>query len=214
MPNVVPKLWPGETFAILGTGPSLTADVVDHVRGKARVIAINAAHELAPWADVMYAADAAYWKHVKGAPAFTGLKYSLAREAAQWPDVRVLRIAGSNGLELDPTGLKTGDQSGYQAINLAVHLGASRILLLGYDMRVVGNRRHFTTNYPSGGSGNYTHWMRHFDTLVKPLEQLSIEVVNCTPNSALKVFPFMPLRDALPHVAEVAATAGAVEASL
>ena len=45
----VPRLWPGETVAILGGGPSLTPADVDFCRDKARVIAIKEAHRLAPY---------------------------------------------------------------------------------------------------------------------------------------------------------------------
>jgi hypothetical protein len=192
----VERLWPGETVAILGCGPSLTPVDVEHVRGKARVIAINAAIGLAPWADSLYCADARYWAHVKGAPAFQGLKYSLEAASAKWPGVQVLRNCGTQGLELDPTGLKSGGNSGYQAINLAVHLGAARVLLLGYDMGPHRGRDHFTPDYP-WAPPNYRLFLRHFPSIVQPLKEAGVEVVNCTRGSALKCFPYQSLADAL-----------------
>jgi hypothetical protein len=192
----VERLWPGETFVILGCGPSLNAEDVHAVNGFARVIAINAAHMLAPYADVMYAADARYWAHVKGAPAFQGLKYSLEAGSAKWPGVQVLRNCGTQGLELDPTGLKSGGNSGYQAINLAVHLGAARILLLGYDMGPRRGQHHFTADYP-WAPPNYPIFLRHFPAIVEPLKAYGVEVVNCTPGSVLKCFPHQSLADAL-----------------
>jgi len=44
----VPRLWPGETFVCLASGPSLTQADVDYCRGKARVIAIKDVLHLAP----------------------------------------------------------------------------------------------------------------------------------------------------------------------
>lgn len=195
----VPKLWPGETFVLLGRGPSLCAADVDYVQGKARVIAINAAYELAPWADVLYACDASFWRSRRGVMDFEGLKYSLEATPAEW-GVQQLRNTGMTGLELDPSALRTGKNSGYQAINLAVHLGAARIILLGYDLRVIFGRHRFDND--SGGDPSlYPYFIERFPTLVEPLKAIGVEVVNCTTGSALTAFPIRPLRDVMLEVA-------------
>jgi hypothetical protein len=177
------------------------ADEVNAVRGIARVIAINAAYYLAPWADVLYAADARYWAHLQGAPDFLGAKYSLEAAAAKWPGVRVLKNLGTQGLAVDPSGLKSGGNSGYQAINLAVHFGAARILLLGYDMGPRRGQDHFNQYYPSRSTPPYSLFLRHFESIVPPLRAAGIEVVNCTPGSSLKCFPQQRLAEALPALA-------------
>lgn len=194
MGAVVPRCWPGETFVLLGCGPSLTEADVDACRGQARVIAINQAYTLASWADVLYACDARWWAWHKGVPAFAGLKYALEKDAARWPGVQVLKNTGTEGLERDASGVKTGKNSGFQAINLAVHLGAAKILLLGYDM----HGAHFFGDYPWAPTIPPFHsFLDRFATLVEPLKALGVEVVNCTPRSALKAFPFQPLAQAL-----------------
>ena len=78
-----PRLWPGETLACLGVGPSLTAAQVAALRGKTRSIAINDAWRLAPWADVLYACDGRWWRKHKGVPAFKNLKVTLSNSADQ-----------------------------------------------------------------------------------------------------------------------------------
>lgn len=212
MATSVPRLFPRGTFALLGCGPSLCAEDVGYVRGKARVIAINDAVQLAQWADVLYACDATWWRKHAGVPSFSGLKYGLEAGAAK--GVTVLRNTGKDGLQLDPAGLKHGKNSGYQAINLAVHLGAARILLLGYDMRSVGGRDHFNDRRDPN-LGKYAGWIENFKTLIEPLKKIGVEVVNCTPGSALSAFPLLPLREALPDVEPVAAEpAELVEAPL
>src|SRR5690606_24516492 len=121
----------------------------DFVRGKAPVICINDAHRMAPWADVLYSSDRSWWPHYKGVPSFGGLKFGIgsgigkANAFHQLPDVSVLRNTGYDGLEMAPTGLRNGRNSGYAAVNLAVHLGASRVVLLGYDMGWQGAKAHF-----------------------------------------------------------------------
>lgn len=205
--STVEKLWPGETFVCLGSGPSLTAVDVNYCRDKARVIAVNDAYKLALWADVLYACDHKWWgwasKNYKGQhPHFkacvahtTGHKYGLK----PYPGVRLLRgnePGTEYGLSLDPRALRTGFNSGYQAINLAVHLGAARIVLLGYDMRVDHRKRsrdHFFGQHPDHSIPPVQACLTAFKTLIKPLAEAGVEIVNCTPDSALKCFPMRPL---------------------
>jgi hypothetical protein len=191
----VPRLWPGSTVVCLGTGPSLTTEDVEAVRGRAKVIAINNAHVLAPWADVLYACDYKWWSWHKGVPGFTGPKYALDPRARVFAGVQVLRKSGQGGIDTDPTSLRTGSNSGYQAIGLAIHFGATRILLLGYDMR----GEHFFGKHPDGSAPPFALCLSKFATLVEPLQKLGVTVINCSRKTAIPetVFPRMPLGEAL-----------------
>lgn len=200
----VPRLWPDSTVVCLGTGPSLTDDDVNACRGRARVIAVNDAYRLAPWADVLYACDAKWWRYHKSVPSFTGLKFAL--EDCEWqagassPGVQVLENTGEFGIELAPTGLRTGRNSGAQAINVAVHLGAARVILLGYDMGYVkGQPSHFFGEHPKSiaGGPSYASFIPGFARMVKPLAQLGVEVINCSRRTALTTFPCRPLESVL-----------------
>ena len=195
----VPLLRPRQgTVVCLGGGPSLTPDDVAAVRGKAGVIAINDAYKLAPWADVLYAADAKWWAWHQGVPDFRGLKFSLQPDAGRWPGVQVLRNTGERGLEASPTGLRTGRNSGYQAINLAVHLGATRVLLLGYDMGPAADgKTHWFGDHPDKAPSPYVVFLERFADMVTPLQQLGVTVINCSRRTALTVFPQQALEEAL-----------------
>lgn len=204
--TTVPKLWPGDTFVLIGSGPSLIPEDVDLVRGRARVIAINSSYKRAPWADVLYAADAKWWTWEQGAPGFAGLKYAVAAaDPVTWPDVQVLQNTGPLGLELEPTGLRTGFNSGYQAINLAVHLGAARILLLGYDLSPAPDGlTHWHGDHPDRQPSPYGAMREAFPSLIEPLAALQISVVNCSRRTALTVFPRAPLDDELARLERAA----------
>ncbi len=81
-----------------------------------------------------------------------------------------------------------GNNSGYQAINLAYHFGAKRIILLGYDMTGQGN--HWFGKHEGPGlsrNTNYESYVQHFET-IKP-ESYGIEIVNCSRITALNCFP-------------------------
>jgi hypothetical protein len=200
----VPKLWPGETVVIIASGPSLTKADVDYVRGKARVIAVNNNHELAPWADVLYANDGRWWAWHKGVPSFTGLKFTICRWA-HWHGVHILgRAHDGKGITFDPTKLcNFGVNSGYAAVNLAVHLGAKRILLLGYDMQLGPNKQeHWHKDHRNKSQSAYPIFRKRMAAMVEPLGKAGIDVVNVTRRTALETFPLMALEEALPLVQE------------
>jgi hypothetical protein len=213
----VPKLWPNSTVVCIGSGPSLTQEDVDYCRGKARVIVINAAYNYAPWADCLYACDTKFWRweyegkkptmfqgNGLSAHTFVGLKYALEQGAGEFPGVQVLKNTGREGLERQPTSLRTGANSGYQAMNLAVHLGASRIVLLGYDMQAHAGKQHCFGDHPQKSTSPYTAFLGYFATLAPELQKLKIDVVNCSPRSALHCFPKQSLAQALSAPLEMA----------
>lgn len=190
----------------LATGPSLTPEDCDYVRGKAVVVAVNDAHRLAPWADVLFSSDRRWWPFYGAVPSFKGLRYGIGSSVGKknpFPNglpVRVLKNAGYNGLATETDALCNGRNSGYAAVNLAVHLGAKRIVLLGYNMGTPGNRSHFFGDHPVGlnqTGGLYPGFRRSFDTMVEPLKDIGVDVINCTEHSSLTSFPCQPLREVL-----------------
>jgi hypothetical protein len=200
-PVPVPRQWPGETFVCIGSGPSLTQEDVDACRGRARVIAIKDAVRLAPWADVLYGAGSdnpgRTWWHREGPGlTFQGLRYTLDHECRHWASV--LRMAQvSNGLSENPSALALGHHSGYQAINLAVHLGAAKIILLGYDLQPTGGQDHFFGKHWHGRTPPFELFRSSFPSIVEPLKQAGVEVVNASRETALAIFPRMTLAEAL-----------------
>jgi hypothetical protein len=93
-------------------------------------------------------------------------------------------------------GLATGQNGGYQAVNLAYLAGASRVLLLGYDM----HGTHWFGEHPRKTvHSHYSMFMGRFARLARFMPRLprKFEVINCTPGSALTCFPRMELEQAL-----------------
>lgn len=200
-PWSVPRIWRGQTAVVMGTGPSLTPDVVACVRGRARVIAVNDAYRLAPWAEVLYAADWEWWKHHwDDVRKFRGLKVSIG---FQCPYKEVLAVAdgGYDGFDDRPTHVRSGRNSGYQAVHLAAHLGAHTVLLCGFDMRK-NKHAHFFGDHPPElrNESLYDSFIQHFTRAAQEYERRGIRVINCTPGSALKCFPFSTLEGALAGV--------------
>ena len=115
--------------------------------------------------------------------------------------IKCMGCSGESGLETnDRRALRMGRNGGFQAINLAVHLGAARIILLGYDMQLVDGENHWIgaePRHPHQPPEPFDLFISAFDTIVDPLKELKIEVINCTIGSALKAFPIMPLDKAI-----------------
>lgn len=113
-------------------------------------------------------------------------------EGVEFRDVHALKHRHADGLSFDPKVLHTGGNSGYQAINLAVLLGAKKILLLGYDMSKPNGRSHWHGDHPEGMNnpedGHFKRWKEAFATILPDLEKAGVEVVNCTDGSELNCF--------------------------
>lgn len=197
--------WQGETAFLLAGGPSLGSVPridIDRLKYYGRVIAINDSYQLVPDADVLYFCDASWWLSRKQGVANTFAGRYIITMDNKIPGVLTLKGTGASGLETDPASIRHGHNSGYAAINLAYHFGARQIVLLGYDMRVVGHRMHWH-NLPS----NIQHeefqrilqqeMLPNFATLKAPLEQAGVQVLNATPDSALRVWPYVSLHHIL-----------------
>jgi len=161
---------------------------------------VNDAHRLCPWADVLYSSDTGWWHHYNGVPEFQGQKYGIAplKPMPTW-GVTVLGNSGAYGLSDNPEALMNGRNSGYAAVNLAKHFGATRVLLLGYDMGTQRGRAHFFGEHPERirALSPFDTFIAVFESMVAPAAACGLEIINCTPGSALTVFPMRPLREAL-----------------
>jgi len=166
---------------------------------------------LAPFADACYAYDAKWWVYHKGLPDFAGLKISMVQTKNdlakakdygrdQWPYADVIQLAngGATGLDTDPSMVRTGKNSGYQAMNVAVHLGGSRIVLLGYDMQHTYNKHHFFGRHPWNTAPITQRFIPEFEGMLDDLKRLNVSVVNATRETALHCFDEMSLEEALP----------------
>lgn len=189
------------TVICLGAGPSLTRDDVV-LCARHFLIAVNSSYKLAPFADVLYAADYQWWDRHSGCPDFDGLKFGMN---VQWGeryrnDVALLEPGPATGLSLDPHRLALGKNSGYQAINLAVHFGAETIILLGYDMQPSHDgRHHWHEPHPGDRHPGYRRCLDAFATLKEPLTQLGVTVLNASRVSAIpdSIFPRVSLPEVL-----------------
>lgn len=120
--------------------------------------------------------------------------------------MHILRNAGAEGgLSVDGSAIVTGYNSGHQALNIAVLAGASRVVLLGYDGKPgPGGRMHWFGDHPVKTPPSWLPlYCRQLRVAAPMIAALGVEVVNCSPGSAIDAFARgdLDLALALPTVA-------------
>lgn len=95
--------------------------------------------------------------------------------------------------------IHTGNNSGYQAINLVYLFGAKIIFLLGYDMQRTDGKSHWHGDHPGNLNrhSNYPKWIENFQKLASDLKEEGVKVVNATRKTALNCFPKQKLEEIL-----------------
>lgn len=206
------RRWEGRCI-VAAPGPSLTPEVADMCCSE-RVMAVNDAYRLLPWAEVLYGCDAGWWD-ARQPLEFAGERWtshSLSPKndktmVADRLGLRVIEGRDAAGFSRDPARIHYANNSGFQAVNLALLWGADPVILVGFDMRAINNRTHFFGNHkaPLRDGGQYSKWAANFAKAAEMLWQPRQIVINATPESALTCFPMMPLAEALAIEGERAA---------
>jgi hypothetical protein len=160
------------TWAVLATGPSMSQEVADSVRGLP-TIAVSNAHELAPWAEVLVSSDRSWWTHNPTAKDFDGEKFCG------------LCIEPPKGVDKFP-GAMTGSNSGLLALQVAVSKGATRVLLFGVDL----GGSHYFGDHPLPLKNTKPERYAVFQKQFEAYRPKGVEILNCSPRSALKAYPF------------------------
>lgn len=163
-----------DLWALLAPGPSASHEIAESLNGM-RVGAVGNAFELAPWADFIAASDRDWWEKHAQAKELPGEKYAMFNCG---PGITRARVAG----------IPRTCNSGVLALEVAKNMGATKIFLFGFDM----HGSHFFGPYVNGLKNTdpgrrkihlaeYRAWAR---------SNADIDVINCTPGSAIDCFPF------------------------
>lgn len=200
-------IYKGETVFCLASGPSLTLEICEKVRGKP-AIAVNSSCKLAPWAD-LYFTDSSWYEDRRAIVAtwWPGRVFTMSKTAKRELPDKVLKIKGEGDPRLfsgdfPPLGspfIRQGRTSGHTAISLTIALGASTVCLLGYDMRAVHGREHH--HYEYAGTRDLsvyaTDYVPAFNGWDAAAKAMGVTILNCTPGSAITEFEFAGLEDVL-----------------
>ncbi|MBO6511773.1 MAG: hypothetical protein JJ979_25365 [Roseibium sp.] len=185
--------WTDKTVVCVAGGPSLDLRQVRAIgmarsSAKVAVIAVNDAIYPCWFADTLYACDAKWWRYHFDVVKFPGEK--ISGEKVPFWAVEQVTFTGHEGFDHDNAdGIRTGGNSGYQALQIAVKRGAKRVLLAGFDMHDGDNVHWFGSHPESLAMSPSMHRRRQcFNALAEACAGLGVQVVNCSPGSALKAF--------------------------
>ncbi len=203
----IKKCWENDTVAILASGPSLKQTEIDFLKGKVKVISVNDSWRLCPWGDMLYAADGPWWRHYNFVTEFKGKRWTQNKGGSIWPidaeknGLIIIKSEHKTGISFNPSLIHTGYNSGFQALNIAVLKGATKILLLGFDCGIFNGKSHWFGDHPKGfkkaNKSAYSLFIKEFNYAAPQLIQAGIKVINCSLKSNLSCFEKIPLINAL-----------------
>lgn len=176
---------PPSTIVCMASGPSLTLKQVALIKKwreanteeKRHVIAVNNTHERAPWADFLLAGDKDWWENYK--PNFEGKKYSVQKTELKDVEVAPINIKTANKVK----------NSGGSAMLLAKALGAVKIILVGYDLKIGRfGKKHWHKDHPKplANASKIEDWPARFSEIKDEFK--GIDVVNCSTDTALTIY--------------------------
>lgn len=170
-----------------------------------------------PTLDVFLSCNPEYYDHhwddgLKDHPAE---KWTWDKMTAEEYGIRYIEGRWDDGFSTNPKYLHYGHSSGFQLPGIAYHYDVRKMLLIGYDMayahdydgkanRIGSKPRHYFGEY----APDLQHWPSVkikngvFTELIEQFEKVkiinpNIEIINCTPGSAMTCFPMMDLESCL-----------------
>jgi len=156
--------------------------VADAVRGRCKVAAVSDSIRLAPWADVLVSADRAWWDFHGETLDFAGPRYGVMPDFHQIKGVERFKAP-------------SGTNSGLLAAMVAVSLGATKVLLCGVDLHSPGD--HFFGRHPAELKSTPAKRLEVFKEQFARYRPKGVEIVNCSPNSALRCYRMGVLEEEL-----------------
>lgn len=196
------------TVVCIGTAPGLTLEQIQIARDKGyRLFGCNNVYQIVPDLELLYGCNQAWWQTYwgQGLKDHAAEKWTTNLNAAREFGINWIGERRGLGLCTEEEVIFHGEGSGYSTVGMAHKKGATRVLLLGYLLKYAGDydgkaRRVGSTprHYFEGGEypAHLQHWpsqqvkdgvhVELVDLYRSIHEQGLIEIINCTPGSALE----------------------------
>lgn len=226
------RIWEGGTCFILGGGYSaieqfgIPSDVFQRVcSGKLpksilsqymqalhshHVIGVNTAYQLGSWVDVCFFGDMSFYAtNRKQLAKFPGLKISCSEKiplkCRRLENIKVIKQdwLKPTGITTNPNMLSWNRNSGAASINLAVHFGVKKIILIGFDMDLSNDKEHshwfgyYSKHKLSFADAVFQRQLVGFPLIAEDAKSLGVEIINANPKSKIESFPKTTLKEAL-----------------
>lgn len=212
--KVVNRPLSGKPIVIIGGGPGFQPSMMRHL-APFDCILTNNAFTLAYHPSVVVAFDARYYLwHGREILSRGHLPICALREGQPAPmngKVHVMRKETANDRSTQPPehGVYTerrdtlpGRNSGHGAVHLALHLGAARVYLAGFDMSFRDGRSHWHEGHriPASQSNYENRFRPDLEALVGFAKAAGVDIAAITPTEA--AIPAVPFEDALDDLHE------------
>lgn len=223
----VPNIWKDGTCFIIGGGPSMLesfnipkevirkvnsgeespsiySSYLEELHNK-HVIGVNMAFKLGLWIDIIFFGDKGFFlRNEREICNLPKLRVSCTPHLRNHHLVKYLKKENNKplGLTKNSTRVCWNYNSGAAAINLAIHTGVKKIILLGFDMYLNQSKdSHWHKFYKTRDSRKYkSTFDRHlkgFPQIAKDAKLIGVEIINTSMNSMISSFQKIPLKEIL-----------------
>jgi len=199
------RIWNGGDCYIIGGGASLRSFDWELIRGKHTVGcngAFSLGHEICQFCVF---ADIKWWEEVgeEGLAEYGGLAVACSPRFHSNTNPWLQKVKRSHRKKLATDCFGWFGNTGALAINLALILGAQRLLLLGFDMKLdekaeAKKRANWhDLRYEAENPQVYSKFAKQFDPLAVSLPKVfpGREIINVTNDSNLETFPKVSLAE-------------------
>lgn len=206
---IVPEIWKGRSF-IIGGGSSLKDFDFSLLKNK-RVIGCNDSYKLgADIVDYVAFGDLGFYQqHSQSLNNYMGIVVTNCPKLEGKVGGRI-KLCQRKDFDLG-----SGDSLGWfyntgcMAVNLAVSLGSTEIILLGIDMKMEEHASHWYKNTPTKKelkikssvdeyfSNKYAQFIKWWKRLKEELDRKrpDVKIINANPESGLNIYPKCNLSD-------------------
>lgn len=234
MPWKVPNMWKNGECWIIGGGPSLPRQfdvpetvIQDVLSGRSPVsvyspyfsaihakhsIGINQAFRIGDWMDMVFFGDRKFYLTNRfDLGNFPGLKVTsstnVTAHCAKEENIKVTPRDGNHpkGISMRPGFVAWNNNSGAAAISVAAQAGATRIVLVGFDMSLgANNALHWHKLYPKMDIVSqvpkvlpFAKHLEGFAHIKEDADRLGIEIINASPDSKIEEFRKVSVKELL-----------------
>lgn len=198
--------WSGCDVVIVASGPSLSTKQIHAIaktrlsRESLKVVVINdAVYPLVGICDWLHACDRSWWEgNIRYVHEMSGLRTCTERDVPGAWVSGYFEASGEEGFDHRPGYVRTGRNSGYQALHCAIKTNPRRIVLVGFDMsKASDGAAHFHPERDRVRPADYRDMAPLFMTLTPAIVDMGVQVLNATPGSAITAFEQVDLLSAL-----------------
>lgn len=172
------------------------------------VIGVNVAYQFGSWVDMCFFGDIGFF--LQHRPALSNYRKlivtcckKVGEKNLQW--IKYIPSEQNNGISANPERVKWNTNSGAAAVNIAALAGAKRIILVGFDMTLspVNSEQHFHNEYRQVGTKlkpkmlPFPVHLQPWEAIKKDADNLGIEILNTSLNSAIKEIPKVHIKELL-----------------